>query len=353
MQFTLGTVSLLLWLITFTLMVAYSQRVNTLSIQWTTRRASWPVPGWGVASSVMSGAVAQGTTGTVAAWRNATLTSLQAAGCGSAPLCDCLKSAFQAASDLCPTKGQAMAQNCFLWARPPQTMDSLAMQTRPYIWLLSMNLWSALVACVLLVKEKLEDKGSYAVQLILQVIVLALTMGAFWFMWDTPPSEWVVVLVVSIAIMWIGWVNDSQYLWEEQQFLLLYPALLTVMAVMANAYYQRTDAMYMSATVLLTMCVAVLLCAEWIVENTGTIACTCKMQFWAGLAIIVSAVGLISFSFADCGLGGTTLQSAPALYFVYCLFILIALARPIQEIMGWEVLIRLGLTVAMIDEMWQ
>lgn len=248
-QFMWGAGSIILWLLTFLFIVGYYEHASSLKMHFTTREPPRGL-GWKYWEDTFSPEmnISRG---------------LSVAGClneSMAPMCECLSESVSIAQSQCVNVGRKKMQQCFMSSRHVQYVTVRDDSVRPYVQILTMNLWAALIGSVLLVRGKLSDKGSYSVQLLFQVVLLALTMGSMWLSFGSSVVEWLTLLLVSVAVIVISWMADDDDSWVAFQFHLMFSATLPVMWAICMAYHHHLDTVFFSTVIVLTLVLA-LLCA--------------------------------------------------------------------------------------------
>ena len=276
-----------------------------------------------------------------------------------APLCDCLSTAYaQVAANPTCAAAPAQVSACYIASRRVQRIHiQPGPGLRPYPLLLMVNTWAAFAAAVLLVRGKLVDKGSYAIQLLLQLLLLALTLGAMWLALSASPAEWITMLVVSLLMSALGWLGDDDPdAWYSYQFQLVLGTVLPGLTVLYNAYTRRLDAIYFAATVALALALALasgvriaferLNPADPIVNFWGP-------TNWTRLVIVVLGTGLLALTY-DEGDRGPVAKSSSYAWLVLTVYASLTLQA--ADSMGYsyftELVARAILTVAMIDELF-
>ena len=345
-QFLWGSGAILLWLLTFLFLVGNYRDASSLSMA---KLARWPF---------------QGSDGLVY-WNSnfapdmAVADALDAVGCTnltSSPLCTCLTQSVQVARSQCVQKGRATMTNCFATARGVQRVEVRDDAVRPYLNLLSMNLWAALVGTVLLVRGKLADKSSYSVQLLFQSVILTLTVGAMWLSLGAQPSEWVTMLVVSIVIMIMSRAAEDDQSWVAFHFHLVYSGVLPTIWVVFNAYDNRLDMVYFFTTVTLALALALVAACRMLVENVDAarqngVANWCNaINGVLGMILITSAFD----SLMERAGSPALLNSASYSRIVAVTYTTLSL-HPMSgagQTLFMELLLRSALTVVMIKELF-
>ena len=331
LQFLCGVGSLLVWLLTFMFTIG-SERAGQLSIAWTMRQTGYSGYGYWSASDYSPA--------------NFFSKGLVAAGCENpAPLCGCLQNVSKC------TNSRQMALQCFQYTRVPQSISESAASTRPYMWLIAMNTWAALVGSVLMVKSKLLDKGSYAVQLTLQIIVLLITLGSMWVMFSAPVAEWVTVLCVSLVIIIVGWTSAEDDEWWVVHLALLYCAVLPALCVIYNTYNQRRDVIYMVTTCCLSLEVALVAGARSFLER-AKVSDSDEAVFFCNNTLQLLSICLVCFSYDSDTVN--MLQSAIPIFWIYAFYLSLAFPKSADAgvVYIFELVLRAVLTMCMLDELW-
>ena len=358
-QFLWAACTILIWLLTFLFLTGYASTATGLQFPFHVRD-----PPNAAGFSDWSAAFAVGAPTPPPS--QATL--MAAAGCAPssnasaivpwAPLCDCLASVYNASRACVPATTSQQAAYCFMSARPVQRIrirsDSML---RPYPVLLMVNAWAAFAAAVLLVRGKLSDKGSYAVQLLLQLIILIITLGSMWLALSSTSSEWLTMLLVSLFVIALGWVGDDDPdAWYAYQFLLVYAAVLPGLTVIFNAYTHRLDAFYFACSTGLSLVLALGAGVSYTLQRIPP--SEPNNQFWVparwtNMVLVVLSSALISWTY-DEGAAAAELKSSWYAWFTLLVYISLAM-HPVQSVGATffiEMCVRGILTVAMIDELF-
>ena len=346
MQFLCGAGSLVLWLLSYLFIVGYATPAADLSMAWTSRPTGFSgFSQWsGIFESPRS------------TWFNATRLAMRVTGCSlpsdPSPLCQCLSNVSQVAGSQCPAAGDNAIAQCFLSARPPASISASSHATRPYMWLLAVNTWAAMVGTVLLVKSKLMDKGSYAVQLMVQIMIIAITVGTQWLMFSAPPGEWAVVLGVAVAMVVLGWsgaAGDDDPDWWVLHLTLLYTAVLPALCVMYNAYNQRRDVLYMVTTVMMTLVVAIVTAVRSLLDRAKCQDSDDAIMF-CDLVLKLLTLSLVGLSYDTDTVN--MLESATPVFWIYTLYLGLSFADDAGFVYVIELALRATLTLLMLDELW-
>jgi hypothetical protein len=351
-QFIWGSGTVLLWLLTFLFVVGYSADASGLRVQHWSRRASVVDEGrdyWlGASSSFgpnMSLAIGLGKVGCNDTW---------------APLCDCLKSAVTGMAHSSATcvvgNGQAAVQRCFDVARRVQRIqvrESVNAGIRPYVVLLMLNTWAAIVGAVLLVRGKLADKSSYAVQLLFQGIILVLTLGTMWLSFGSSLTEWLTVLLVGLALVLLsGWCADDDQAWCAAEFHVMYLATFPTMLFLYNGYTHRLDLVYSMSTVALALALALHCAARMQFERVQQQMMPDNAVGWCNVFTGLLGVFMILLTYDETAPG--ILKSASYAWIVISTYISLSInpMRSVGQTFLTDLLLRAVLTTAMIIELF-
>lgn len=292
LQFLCGAGSLLLWLVTFLFIVGYADHSADLKLSWTTRTSN-SYGGFSQWRNVFNGPHNT--------WVNASKAALSASGClspTSAPLCQCLVLAVTQSP--CQNIANAAVDSCYFSSRPSITTSEVGTATRPYMWILAINSWASLVGTTLLVKSKLLDRGSYAIQIMIQIILVTLTVGTQWVMFAAPPEEWAVTLGVSLGLIMLGWspsAGDDDADWWVLHLSLLYTAVLPALNVLYNALNQRRDILYMLTTTILSLGVALIASVRSLLERSKCGEQADDPVMFCDVTLKILTLALVGFSY--------------------------------------------------------
>ena len=278
---------------------------------------------------------------------------LEAAGCPSvsaAPICACLNASVGIAATKCLAVGRSRMQRCFMLERHVQTVVVRDEWIRPYMVLLMVNLWGALVGSVLLVRGKLADKASYAVQLLFQVVLLTLTVGCMWLSFGASLGEWLTLLSVSIVLVVLGWMADDDDSWAAFQFHLMYTTTLPGIWTIYCAYNHRLDTLFFSVTTVLTVVLALVsagrACFERLADPGYSVVFWCN----AVTALLIGVLVSLTYDAVQIDL----LHSATYAWLVVIVYLTKSITRMtvVGSTMCIELLLRAVLSVAMIKELF-
>jgi hypothetical protein len=268
-QFMWGVGALVLWLVTVVFSAAYLGGARDLRLKVTMREPfEWknPMDYWESKMKVSSGNATY--------WSLVRAGGLPLAGCGGmdsgdSPMCRCLSNAVATAQGSCVSRGRAQMRQCFISARSVQKVHSVTDGIRPYVVLLMINTWAGLVGAVLLVRSKLVEKNGYAVQLVIQALLLIVAVGGACMWFVAPISEWLVLILVSIILVASGWYANDEVHWCSTQFALMYCAVLPTLGLLANVMYDRRDLLYLVAVVLLSLVVALVVSSKIMLDRVA------------------------------------------------------------------------------------
>lgn len=344
MQFICGAASVLLWLLTVLLVGGYHGKVTSLEFPWTLRET--PRQGF----TFWARAFDQGLD-----WGNITEQGFAASRCHdvhTAPLCGCLQQGVELARDECVGKGKAHVLECYMTRLAPQILHTTTLSTRPYLWLLVLNMWAALVGSVLLVKSKLLDRGSYAVQLLVQGVVGLVTLGTMWLSLGSPPSEWATALAVGVAVVVLGWsdvAGDADADWWAHHLSIMYSAVLPALCAINNVYNQRRDSIYMAVTVALSLGAALVAAARSLLERAKGAE---EGVYFCQVTVRILALGLIALSYD--AQPYLALWSAVPAWWAYALYLGMSLTNGYQDGAAFvvDLVVRGALTVCMLNELY-
>lgn len=339
-QFLWGAGTIGLWLVTFLYVVGYYSAASTLKMSFLSREVPrgtgmthWNAR-FGPAMDVPEG-----------------LRAVNCTNSTSAPICACLVASVDAARTRCLAVGRQRMQKCFMLARHVQFVTVHSEWIRPYIQLLMVNMWAALTGSIFLVRGKLAEKNSYAVQLLFQVVILLLTIGAMWISFGATPGEWITLLLVSVALIGLGWMTDGDDdSWVAYQFHLLYTATLPGLWVLYCAYNHRLDTLFFSTTVALTVVLALLaagrMCFERVADAGYGVVTWCNM-----VAALLTGV-LLAFTYDEHQ--SNLLGSASYAWIAFAVYATLSVHRMagVQQTLFIELLMRFVLVVAMTKELF-
>lgn len=338
-QFLWGAGSIVTWLLTFLFVSGYYDSASSLKMHFLHRNVQRGdgFPHWNEHFAVDMNLTA----------------GLDAAGCSSvdaAPICACLNESIWVAESKCLAVGRTKMQKCFMLERHVQTIVIRDDWIRPYMQLLMVNLWAALVGAVFLVRGKLVDKGSYAVQLLLQGVLLALTVGCMWLSFGASVGEWLTLLSVSIALVVFGWIAEDDDSWAAFQFHLLYTATLPGMWVIYCAYNHRLDTLFFSVTALLTVVLALVSAGRACFERLSDPGY--NVVFWCSAVAAFLVMVLVFLTLDTSGRG--ILDSATYAWIVVVIYLIKSTAglNAVGGTMCVELLLRVVLSAAMIKELF-
>jgi hypothetical protein len=210
------------------------------------------------------------------------------------------------------------------------------------------NTWAGLVGAVLLVRSKLVEKNGYAVQLVIQALLLIVAVGGACMWFVAPISEWLVLILVSIILVASGWYANDEVHWCSTQFALMYCAVLPTLGLLANVMYDRRDLLYLVAVVLLSLVVALVVLSkimlDRVAESPGVMV--------GRSTLFIIAVALCGVVY-DIGFPSPMLKSAPYAWKVYVIYMALGMFHVESMDMPFavELMLRAVLTVAMVTEL--
>lgn len=331
-QFLWGAGCVALWLISVLFVIGYSSDATSLFIPYTYRDAEWG-DGYKYLSDAWKAGVVtpqQMSTG---------LSLLGCQGTSTAPICGCLYA-------LRNTSCSAKMVQCFLLTRQVQQIEVQGQGMRPYMVLLMVNTWTALVGVVLLVRGKLADKNSYSVQLFVQFIVMAVTLGAMWLVFKSPLVEWLVTFLVALVLIVAGWYFEDED-WCALNFSLMYFATLPGLAALYGAYNHRNDLLYLSVQMAFTITLALLVAARTAFDRIQGFNTT-----WLTIAQVVLSLALLAFTYDETSV--MLLKSATYAWIVYTIYLFMGMGHNsgVEKMLLMELILRAVLSVAMIVELF-
>lgn len=341
-QFIWGSLSVLLWLLTFLFVVGYNRVASDFFVPYVIRR---PPSGLGYAywqanfSSDMD-----------------LRAGLEAAGCvteASAPLCHCLNQTLEVTvTSACPRPYDP----CFFLQRPVQYADVQSQGVRAYVQLLCLNLYAALVGATVLVRDKLENRHSYAVQALIMGLVFVLTLGALWMSLSATLGEWLSFLLVGLVLVMLVRLAPDTHAFIPFQWQVLLSAALPVLWLIFAVYNHRTDAIRVTTTSMLALALALL---SWVRMQLESLSLDCweavralGVVGWCNALVAVVGGSLIALSYDSIAVN--VLDSATYAWCVACLYTSLAL-HPLRfagQTLFVELLLRAILSVAMLKELF-
>ncbi len=363
-QFIWGATTLLLWGLTFIFIAANRQSANSISFHYLRRQ----VPqgeGW----KQWSDAAAAST----ALTQPQLLTSV---GCNAAiglwaPICTCLSDAYTSTGLLAITpttsssptpscaakRANAQVLSCFMSARRVQKITVIDTTVNPYVILLMINSWSAIVGAVLLVRGKLADKDSLTPFMVLQAVVVVVSVLILRFCFNLYWFDWMVLIVMFALLIAFGWMADQDpSLWYINQFHILYAAGCPTMMVLFNSYTHRLDTIYFTSTVLMALVLGLTAAARMNLERlSGSDPSTHYWDpaTWARVLLVLLTTCLLSQTY-DEGDRGPTLKSAFYSWVGIAVYFSLAMlsVESVGHALYTDVLIRIVVTATMINELF-
>lgn len=339
-----------MWLITVVFSAGYLNGASDLRLHVTMRDAfDWTdsLAYWESKMKVASGNASY--------WSSVRVGGLASVGCSGSigggadgPICRCLLEAVDSAQVACVSRGRAQMRHCFQTSRTVQTVESVEHGVRPYVVLIMINTWAGLVGAVLLVRSKLVEKNGYAVQLVIQALVLIVAIGGVCMWFVAPASEWATLLVVSLILVASGWYANDEVHWCSTQFSLLYCATLPTLGLLANAMYDRRDVLFLVVVTVLSLVVALVASAkimlDRVVDAPGVMVCR--------FTILVMAISLIGFTYEQ-GFPPPILKSAPYAWKVFAIYTALGMVHVDSMELPFtvELILRAFLTIAMVTEL--
>ena len=347
-QFLWGVGALVLWLVTVIFSAAYLADARDLRLKVTMREAfHWKdsLSYWESKMKVASGNVTY--------WNSVRSGGLAMVGCGGvdsgdAPMCRCLGGAVTTAQGSCMNRGRSQMRQCFVSARPVQKVKTVSDGIRPYMILLMINTWAGLVGAVLLVRSKLVEKNGYAVQLVIQALLLVVAVGGACMWFVAPAGEWVVLLLVSLILIASGWYANDEVHWCSTQFALMYCAVLPMLGLLANVMYDRRDLLYLVSILILSLVVALVVSSKIMLDRVADTPGVMVGRFTLFIVAVVLCGVVYDASFAP-----PVLKSAPYVWKVYVIYMALGMlhVESMELPFSLDLMLRSVLTVAMVVEL--